>query len=541
MKKSIVIYLPLFLAFTFVIGFFVGSQFSSPIASLGKQNAFLKSSNFNKLNDLLTYIENEYVDSIQREQLTDKIISNLLQELDPHSYYMSAEETKLMSEPLEGGFDGIGVQFSIQEDTIVVINPVSGGPSEKLGIKPGDRIVKVDDELVAGVNISNSEVMKKLKGPSGTKVKVGVLRNGKDKLLNFDITRDRIPIHSLDIAYMIRPDIGYIKLSRFSKNTHIEFVEASAKLLQEGMKKMVLDLRGNGGGIMSTATDIADEFLANGRLIVYTEGKSRPRESVYASARGMLEDTELIVLIDESSASASEIIAGAIQDNDRGLVMGRRSFGKGLVQEQSDWPDGSATRLTIARYYTPSGRSIQKPYDKGSEAYHKEYYERRDNGELISSDSIHFADSLSYTTLNGRIVYGGGGIMPDIFIPLDTNGNSWYLSELFYSGQFYDFSFQYTDKHRAELEAYGDFRDFEKKFMVREPLLQEFVDFADNNGIKPDIEGLKRSDEVIRFRIKAGIARNLFNDSGFYAVVNEYDIAVKKALKSFDVELSELQ
>ncbi len=539
MKNRLSIYLPLIIAFVFVGGFFIGSQYSVGLG--GSEQKFSLGKKFNKLNEVVNYIENEYVDSVKREQLTDKIITDLLQELDPHSYYISAEETKQMNEPLEGGFDGIGVQFSIQNDTIVVINPVSGGPSEKLGIMPGDRIVKVDGELVAGVNISNSDVMKKLKGPSGTKVKVDIHRSGSNKLLNFDITRDRISIHSVDAAYMIRKDIAYLKISRFSRNTHQEFSEASQEMLQKGMTKMILDLRGNGGGIMSAATDIADEFLANGKLIVYTEGKSRPKESFYASSRGILENIDLVILIDEASASASEIISGAIQDNDRGLIIGRRSFGKGLVQEQSDWPDGSATRLTIARYYTPSGRSIQKPYDKGSEAYHKEYYQRYENGELESADSVKIADSLEFETESGRKVYGGGGIMPDIFVPIDTTGNSWYLSELYYSGQFYDFCFYYTDHHREELEKFEGHGEFARNFRVDDQLLREFVDFAEKSGVRKDDEGLEQSEEVIRYRIKAGIARNLYGDEGFYPVVNEEDIVVKKALESFDREFSFLQ
>jgi len=541
MKERLSIYLPLILAFTFVGGFYVGSQYSGGLSTINTKTTFPLGKKFNKLNEVVNYIENEYVDSIEREQLTDRIITNLLQELDPHSYYMSAEETKRLNEPLEGGFEGIGVQFSIQADTIVVINPVSGGPSEKLGIQPGDRIVKVDGEVVAGVNISNSEVMKKLKGPSGTKVNVEIMRSTAPKLLSFDITRDRIPIHSVDAYYLIREGTAYVKLSRFSRNTYQEFMEASSNLLDDGMKRMIIDLRGNGGGIMSAATDIADEFLEEGSLIVYTEGKARPKESFFATSKGILEDTKLVILIDEASASASEIIAGAIQDNDRGLIIGRRSFGKGLVQEQSDWPDGSATRLTIARYYTPSGRSIQKPYDKGSEAYHKEYYERYENGELESADSVVFADSLKYTTIAGRTVYGGGGIMPDIFVPIDTIGNSWYLSELYYSGQFYDFCFEYTDKNRMALDRFEDHLDFQKNFQVDDELLKTFAQFASDNGVKEDPAGLKKSEEVIRFRIKAGISRNLYNDQGFYPVINEFDPVIKKALKNFNTDLLSLQ
>ncbi len=523
------VFMPIVLSGIFVLGFLIGNFYNqggikSSINPLGG------SQSFNKLNDVMTYIDQEYVDSIERQKLTDKLLSYLLQELDPHSYYMSSEEANRMNEPLEGGFDGIGVQFRIQNDTVVVVNPVVGGPSEKLGIRAGDRIVEVDGELMAGNGVTNSKVMKMLKGPRGSKVEVGIRRNRKTDLLDFVITRDRIPITSLDVSYMIDSKTGYIRVARFSRNTSKEFHEASLQLLESGMERLVLDLRGNGGGILYSATQMADEFLADNKLIVYTQGKSRKREDHYATSDGQLEQVEVAVLIDESSASASEIIAGAIQDNDRGTIVGRRSFGKGLVQEQSNWPDGSATRLTIARYYTPTGRCIQKPYSNGTDAYNEDYLERLKSGELSSADSIPVNDTLKFTTPGGKIVYGGGGIVPDIFVPIDTNGGSRYLTELFYSGQLYDFCFDYADQHRDELADYANAQAFIEGFEIRPALISEFVTYAESNGIVKDEEGLNRSLDIIRLRLKAGIARNIWGDPAFYPILNENDSAILKAV-----------
>jgi carboxyl-terminal processing protease len=522
------VFFPMILSGIFVLGFVIGNFYDQGASSTGMV-PISKSKNFNKLSDVMSYIDQEYVDSIERQRLTDKLISYLLQELDPHSYYMSAEEANRMNEPLEGGFDGIGVQFRIQEDTVVVINPVVGGPSEKLGIRAGDRIIEVDDENIGGVGITNSDVMRLLKGPRGTKVKVGIKRGNRD-LIEFNITRDRIPITSLDASYMIDDKTGYIKVARFSRSTGMEFREAGESLLDQGMNRLVLDLRGNGGGILFSAAEMADEFLSMGKLIVYTEGKARRRENHYATSEGVLEEVELAVLIDEASASASEIIAGAIQDNDRGVIIGRRSFGKGLVQEQSNWPDGSATRLTIARYYTPTGRCIQKPYDDGTEAYNEDYYHRLESGELSSADSIKVNDTLKYTTPGGKVVYGGGGIVPDIFIPIDTSGGSFYLSELFYTGQLYDFCFDYADKNREKLGSYASSKDFIREFGIDNALLENFVDYAESNGVERDEEGLKRSYDIIRLRLKAGIARNIWGDSAFYPILNEDDPAIREAV-----------
>ena len=529
------VFMPIILSGIFVLGFLIGNFYNQGDSS----SSILPNSDsrsFNKLNDVMTYIDQEYVDSIERQKLTDKLISYLLQELDPHSYYMSSEEANRMNEPLEGGFDGIGVQFRIQNDTVVVVNPVVGGPSEKLGIRAGDRIVEVDGELMAGNGVTNSKVMKMLKGPRGTKVAVGIRRNRKIDLLDFVITRDRIPTTSLDVSYMIDGKTGYIKVARFSRNTGAEFREASLTLLEAGMERLILDLRGNGGGILYSAAQMADEFLADNQLIVYTEGKSRKRENHYATSEGELEGVKVAVLIDESSASASEIIAGAIQDNDRGTIVGRRSFGKGLVQEQSNWPDGSATRLTIARYYTPTGRCIQKPYENGTDAYNEHYLERFKNGELSSADSIPVNDTLKYTTPGGKVVYGGGGIVPDIFVPIDTSGGSRYLTELFYSGQLYDFCFDYADQNRDGLAAYSDAQEFINDFKITEELLNEFVAYGESNGVMKNEEEFMRSLDIIRLRLKAGIARNIWGDPAFYPILNENDPAILKAVIALEEE-----
>jgi len=533
LKNRLFVLLPFIIAIFFGAGIFLGSKinFTSNGNTQNDKVFNFPKSNSSKLSDIINYIDNEYVDAVEKEALVDKAITTILQELDPHSYYISAAEIKALSEPLEGSFEGIGVQFSIQKDTVVVINPVNGGPSEKVGVMAGDRIVKVNKELIAGNGISNKKVMNLLKGEKGTEVNIKVLRNTKDTI-GFKIIRDKIPIYSLDVSYMLNENTGYIKLSRFSKNTYEEFLEAGIKLKKQGMQKMILDLRGNGGGFMDAATNIIDEFLAENTLIVYTEGRSRPKQSYYATDKSTFVDTKLAILIDEGSASASEIIAGAIQDNDRGVIIGRRSFGKGLVQEQSSWNDGSATRLTIARYYTPSGRCIQKPYENGIAHYQEDYQERLENGELYSDSNITVNDSLKYSTKNGREVYGGGGIMPDEFIPVDTAGGSFYLSELVYKGVFYQFAFEYADKHREELTALGDYKKFVSFYnQNKNKVVAEFVEYAKEQGIDKNKKSFKRSKQRIEDRLRAQIARNIWDDAAFYPLWNENDKTIKEALK----------
>jgi carboxyl-terminal processing protease len=537
-NKSFFILLPLIVSLIFAGGLYIGNKLGNNQTYNGNKAFNLPLGSGNKLNDIINYIDNEYVDDVQKEALLDEAIQNILQNLDPHSYYITAAEIQALNEPLEGSFDGIGVQFSIQKDTVVVITPVNGGPSEKVGVKAGDRIVAVNEEIIAGVDISNRKVMKLLKGVKGSTVNITVLRN-QTKTVDFTISRDAIPIYSVDVAYMLNQETGYLKISRFAKNTYNEFLSSSTKLVNAGMQNMVLDLRGNGGGYMDAATNIIDEFLPKGSLIVYTEGRARPRKSYKATSKNSLENIELIVLIDESSASASEIIAGAIQDNDRGLIVGRRSFGKGLVQEQSSWSDGSATRLTIARYYTPSGRCIQRPYDNGTEDYHQNMADRISNGELYEKDSIPLSETLAYKTTNGRTVYGGGGITPDVFVPVDTVGYTFYFSELIYRGAFYRFAFNYSDKNRNTLGELGNIDTYERYFNSNSQIiLSEFLSFADSSGVvKNDIEYTRSKGKIIS-RLKAQIARNIWDDEGFYPLYNQTDYTINKALGHFERPLS---
>lgn len=529
------IYFPVLFALVLILGIYLGTKldFTAPPGA-GKVFS-IPAKRFNKLNEIINYVEQEYVDSISKDKLVDIAIRDMLQELDPHSYYISAGEIQAMNEPLEGNFEGIGIEFSIQKDTIVVINPISGGPSEMLGIQAGDRIVKVEGKNVAGVKIANSDVMGMLRGKGGTKVKVTVFRHAGSKMIDFTITRDAIPIYSIDVANILKEEIGYIKISRFSKTTNEEFQNAEKKLLEKGMKKLILDLRGNGGGYLDAATRLADEFLADNQLIVYTEGRSRPKEMYFATSRGKLTDTELVVLIDEGSASASEIIAGAVQDNDRGTVIGRRSFGKGLVQEQSNWPDGSAIRLTIARYYTPTGRSIQKPYDGGTKKYYEDYYE-----SLVGEDSLELSDTLAkkdtvtYLTPKGKILYGGGGIAPDIVIPHDTADRSVFIAQVSYAGIFNQFSFEYADKKRDYLKSFKSLESFKKSFEVDEKLFSEFVLFAEKAGVK-NTQGISpREEKQVKQRLKANIARYVWNYEGFYMIMQENDKFIQKALEELN-------
>lgn len=530
------IYFPILFALVLILGIYLGTKldFSTPPEN-GKVFS-LPQKRFNKLNEIINYVENEYVDTVSKDELVDRAIRDLLQELDPHSYYISAEEIQAMNEPLEGNFEGIGIEFSIQKDTIVVINPIAGGPSEMLGIQAGDRIVKVEGKNVAGIKIANKDVMGMLRGDRGTKVKVSVFRHSTGKLIDFTITRDAIPIYSIDVANMLNEETGYIKISRFSKTTNEEFANAEKKLLEKGMKKLILDLRGNGGGYLDAATKLADEFLANDQLIVYTEGRSRPKEMFFATSRGKLTDTELVVLIDEGSASASEIISGAVQDNDRGTIIGRRSFGKGLVQEQSNWPDGSAVRLTIARYYTPSGRSIQKPYDEGTKKYYEDYYEslsKEDSLEIF--DTIAKKDTVKYITPKGKILYGGGGITPDIIIPHDTTDRSLFIAQVSYAGLFNQFSFEYADKKRDYLKSFKSLESFKKTFEVDDKLFSEFIAYAEKSGVKKEAKGLNpREEKLIKQRLKANIARYVWNYEGFYVILQENDKFIQRAMEELN-------
>jgi len=523
------LWLPFLLAAILALGIYVGMRLNEPFKSSRSFFSF-RTGQFNKINDVINYINNEYVDTVNQKTLVENTISQLLHQLDPHSAYIPADELQAMNEPLEGNFDGIGIEFHVQDDTIMVVSAVAGGPSEQLGIQSGDRIIAVEGKNVAHINISNAEVMQLLRGPSGTKVKVTILRKSTGQNIVYSITRGKIPIYSVDVAYMLNKETGYIKVSHFADRTYDEYLNAFVKLKEAGMESLILDLRGNPGGYMKSAIQLSDEFLPDRKLVVYTEGRSRPRESFYATPRGFFEQGALIVLVDEGSASASEIVAGALQDWDRATIVGRRSFGKGLVQEQSVFPDGSAMRLTIARYYTPTGRSIQKPYAGGYEAYSNELYDRMKKGELASSDSIQFADSLHFTTPGGRTVYGGGGIMPDVFVSMDTGMTSQYYAEVSSKGMISQFAFDYLDQNRKQFEKYKTFEEYKNGFTVSEDLFRKFLDYSYKGGVEKSETGVRASSELIRTQIKALIARQIWKNDGFYPIIQTLDKTVAKAL-----------
>ncbi len=522
------IFLPIIFGILIATGIFIGSQLNFSANRINFLQPQKKSSD--KLNNVLNFIEQEYVDTINKKSLVEKAIVSMLQNLDPHSVYLTPQEVKEMREPLEGNFEGIGIEFNIIKDTIRVISAIAGGPSEQLGIQAGDKIVKIEGKNAAGIKIKNKDVLGKLRGKGGTKVNVTIMR-GK-KFIDYTITRDKIPIYSVDAGYMLNKKTGYIKVSRFAETTYEEFLEKASHLRSQEMENLILDLRGNGGGLLSTAVKICDEFLEKGKVIVYTEGKSHPKETIYSTDKGILTDTKLIVLIDESSASASEIVAGAIQDNDRGTIVGRRSFGKGLVQRETMFADSSAIRLTVARYCTPTGRCIQKPYGKDLEDYYSEEYNRYQQGELMHADSIHQKDTLRYKTPNGKFVYGGGGITPDIFVPLDTIGRTPYLNELFVKGAFNQFSFDYADKNRKKLSAM-DAKTFQSTFSIDENLFSEFISYSEKLGVKTNSREKEISKALIKNFLKASIARQIWGNDGFYPILNEEDKVIVKALGLF--------
>ena len=483
----------------------------------------------------LQIIRLQYVDTTNEEKLTEAAITAMLKELDPHSVYMSKSDIDKANEPLIGNFDGIGVQFNIIKDTIIVITPVPNGPSEKLGIMSGDKIVKIDGEDAVGKDINSEYVVKKLRGPKGSSVKVSIFRRGKKELLEYTIVRDKIPINSLDAAYMATSEIGYIKLNKFAQNTMAEFSEALKKLKKSGMKSLILDLRDNSGGYLNTAIELADEFLKKDEMIVYTEGVNSPRQVNIATSVGEFEKGKLVVLINEGSASASEIVTGAVQDWDRGLVIGRRSFGKGLVQRPFTLPDLSVIRLTTAHYYTPTGRCVQKPYNDGVEKYYKDLQDRYKHGELMNPDSIKFPDSLKYYTPNKRVVYGGGGIMPDIFIPLDTTKFSDYYSDLLRKNIINQFVLKYLEDNREKLKAkYPDVEAFLKGYFIDEAFMNSFFAFSDAEGVKKDEAGYKTSELYIKNFIKAWIARNLWDYDAYWRISNEEDDVFIEAVKAIE-------
>jgi carboxyl-terminal processing protease len=526
-KKRLSIWLPLLFALVLALGMFLGSKFQT--VEVGGPNIVLRNSG-GKIDQILKLVQNRYVDTVDTEDLTDKTISQLLTQLDPYSAYIPAASYEEVNQPLEGNFEGIGIEFYKLNDTILVVSALSGGPSEQVGIRGGDKIVTVDSVPVAGQNLSNEDIIKKLRGKKGSKVQVGIKRNGQKELLSFTITRDRIPIYSVDIAYMVAPEVGYIKINKFSATTADEFRQAFAKLRSSSpIKGLVLDLRGNPGGYLDAAIRLADEFLPTGKLITYTEGRTQPRRDFSSSSSGLFETGKLVVLIDEGSASASEIVSGAIQDWDRGEVIGRRSFGKGLVQEQFDLRDGSAVRLTVSRYYTPSGRSIQKPYEGGKSS--DDFLERLERGELFSADSIQQNDSLQFRTASGRLVFGGGGIMPDIFVPADSNKFSDYFNALNNTGTLIQFSYVYADQQRAQLERFKSADAFVKGFQVDAALVQDLMAYAKSEGIENKGDDYKKDLDTIRLYLKANIGRQLFSNEAFFPVIQQRDKTLKKALE----------
>jgi len=519
------VFLPLLLALSVAAGIIIG--ICIPGKNNGNEIPGIRIRG-DKINNLLDVIESRYVDTVNRRELVETAIPAILKKLDPHSVYIPARDLSRANEPLEGNFEGIGISFNLLTDTILVISTIPGGPSEKTGLQAGDKILFVNDSLVAGKNIRDESVLRMLRGPRGTIVNVRVLRKGHKDLLSFNITRDKIPIYSVDIAYMPAPTTGYIRINNFAVTTYDEFMRGLRELMGKDMRNLIIDLRGNSGGVMEAAVQIANQFLKKGELIVYHEGRKQPRREARATGNGEFETGGLVILIDEWSASASEILAGAIQDNDRGTIIGRRSFGKGLVQEPVLFPDGSGLRLTIARYYTPTGRSIQKPYNNGYDEYFNDLNMRYDRGEFGVSDSIHFTDSLRFITPGGRIVYGGGGIMPDRFIPVDTSEISHYFLKV--RPLIYQFSLKYTEDHRETLKKYTEPGELEK-FLDKQQLLKQFSDFTLKHGIRTDTEGLRISQRLIHTQVKAYIARNILDNRGFYPIWEEIDTTLKYAIE----------
>lgn len=478
-------------------------------------------------------VNNLYVDNVDEEKVVENAVRGILENLDPHSSYSTKEETTSSQETMQGSFSGIGIQFNMQKDTLYVVQTIAGGPSEKVGILPGDRFIAVDDSIIAGRKLKNTDIMKRLRGPKGTKVNIKVKRGSNAELLEFRITRDDIPLNSIDAVYMADGKTGYIRLSRFAATSYKEFKDAITKLKKQGMQQLILDLTDNGGGYMQIAAQIANEMLNRGNLIVYTQGRKSPRQNLNADGSGTFRTQKVVVMINQFSASASEILSGAVQDWDRGVVVGRRSFGKGLVQREFLLPDSSSFRLTIARYYTPSGRNIQKPYVKGDrEDYDKDIIDRYNHGELQSADSIHFADSLKHTTLRlHRTVYGGGGIMPDVFVPLDTTQYTDYHRRLVAKGIIPQFALRYVDKNRADLKAqYPDAQKFIKEFTVTDEMLNNLVDAGKAEKVDFDKQQFNQSKEMLRTFVKAAIANDLFSTGAYFQIVNEQNDIYKEAL-----------
>lgn len=521
-------FVPLIIAVSVVIGILIGTFYAKHHG--GNRLGIINGSS-NKLNALLRVIDDQYVDTVKMDDLVEKAMPQILAELDPHSTYIPAQKLEAVNSELEGSFSGIGVQFTIQEDTIHINSVIAGGPSEKVGLMAGDRIVQVNDSLFVGDGLSNEKAMKYLKGPKGSSVKLGIKRTGIKELMSFTIVRGDIPQNSIDAAYMLDNQFGYILISKFGRTTHVELLTAIAELTRQHCQGLVIDLRDNTGGYMEAAIRMVNEFLSEGKLIVYTQGRKYPRMEEYANGTGSCQKMPVVVLVNESSASASEIFAGAIQDNDRGIVVGRRSFGKGLVQQPIDFSDGSAIRLTIARYHTPSGRCIQRPYKNGKDAkYEMDWITRYEHGEFFSKDSIKLNENLKYYTSLGRTVYGGGGIMPDVFVPQDTTGISSYLIEVSNKGLILQFSFQYSDRNRQKLSECKDETEM-LKYLRRQGILEQFIRYADSKGVKRRNLLINRSRKLLERNLYGNIIYNILGRQEYIRYINHSDATVLKALE----------
>lgn len=529
-KKTSAISTSLFFSIVLILGMFLGYKFHEEIRGIG-----LKSRS-SSMEQVMRLIEKKYVDSVDLKKLEQENIEEMLSKLDPHSVFIPAEDFKRANETLEGNFEGIGIEFYLLKDTIFVVSAISGGPSSMLGIRAGDKIVKVNDSIVAGKKISDRKVTQLLRGEAGSKVKVSIKRNNNAKLIDYHIVRGKIPLNSVDVAYMADKEIGYIKVSSFGSNTYDEFFESLKKLKNEGMKSLILDLRGNSGGYLNTAIMIADELLEGNKLIVYTEGKASPKKEEFATDEGNFEKGKLVVLIDEGSASASEIVAGAVQDWDRGIIVGRRSFGKGLVQEQAILSDGSRLRLTVARYYTPTGRCIQKPYTNGIEAYEGDLGNRYVHGELSNADSIKINHQKAYKTPSGKTVYDGGGIYPDVFIPIDTSDYTLFYSRAVSEGVLSDYVYNYTDAHKKEISTYKKVDQFLAEFQIDDKFFQSFLSYSNSKGIKASTNEIKRSKHAMSIQMKAIIARQFFGNEGYYKAMRSLDTGLTKSVELLSAE-----
>ena len=513
-------------AVSLLLGFFIGKYYRGK----GPQTKMLRIGQ-NKINEALDVINNNYVDTVDMSHLTESAVQKIISELDPHSSYIPASDVDAANEDLESSFSGIGIQFNMNTDTIIVISIISGGPAEKAGLMPFDRIISVDDSIIAGKNLGTTKTMRMLRGPKDTKVILGIQRGNATELAKFELTRGDIPNYSVDVSYKISDNIGYIKISKFARSTYSEFLTAIAKLKKEEVEGFIIDLRDNPGGYMESATYMINEFLSKGQMIVYTQGRTYRRTNTHSNGKGSCQEAPLVVLINELSGSASEIFSGAIQDNDRGMIIGRRSYGKGLVQTKLDLSDKSELLLTIARYYTPSGRCIQKDYELGkSEKYSMDIYNRYEHGEFFYADSIKMNDSLEYKTLNGRSVFGGGGIMPDIFIPTDTSGITSYFSSLINTGALYMFALDYSEKNHGKLDIFNDYKELHE-YLKQQPLIDELADFAATKGVKKRPTLMNISKNIIETQLYAYIIRNFFDNEGFYPIFYRDDATLNKAVE----------